>query len=154
MQCLALDLGQHPFGLLSVLGANAQSLFTAAVDRVAKDRMTSMRHMHADLVCPPRFQPTFEQTGERVALEDGEIRRRRPTALDHRHLLAVLRVAVDRRLNPARFLSTHPPDQGHITAFDLVRLQALGQRPMRDIVLGYYQQAAGFFVESVHNART
>ena len=153
MQCLPLDQPQHPLGLPPIFRPDPPRLIAPPIYRVAKHRMPDMCHMHADLVGPPRLQPALDQRGKRVTLADDEIGRRIPPTRHHRHLLAVFRVAVDRRRHPPCVVPAHAPHQRRVAPFDFALLQARRQRPVRGIVLGHHHQPAGLLVEPVHNPR-
>ena len=71
------------------------------VDRVAGDRMADRVEVDADLVRPAGDEVELEQRPAREPLADAVAGHRRPAVGHDRHPRAVLRVAPDRRLDPA-----------------------------------------------------
>ena len=76
--------------------------------------------------------------------------RRAPRA--RRHLLAIRRIAADRRVNPAPGLHD-APDQRDVFLLDLAIVKLARQLLMRGVVLGDDHQARGAAIEPVHDAR-
>ncbi|MGY4340437.1 hypothetical protein ACVWW3_005343 [Bradyrhizobium sp. LM2.9] len=77
-------------------------------------------------------------------------------ALAHRHLLARMRVAVDRRINGAAMAAGQPPRERHVAAPHrsgaAVIGELRGERGMREVVLGDHHQPRGVLVQPVHDA--
>ena len=52
MQCLPVEFGLIWTDFIMVLSIR--------IDAIANERMADMRHMHADLMCAPRFQRALD----------------------------------------------------------------------------------------------
>ncbi len=67
-----------------------------AIFRVAGERMTERRKVHADLVRAPGVEITAQECMRAAFLNDFVSRSRKPSSGDDRHSLAIFRVAADR----------------------------------------------------------
>ncbi|MHC2247105.1 hypothetical protein ACVJH7_006412 [Bradyrhizobium elkanii] len=125
--------------------------------------MAEMGEVHPDLMGPPGLEPAREQGGDRLAVAAGKAREhfemgdRLAAALAHRHLLAGVRVAVDRRVDRAVGPVRDAPDERHVAALHRAGAAMVGelrgQRLVGVVVLGDHHQSRGVLVEAVHDAR-
>ena len=132
----------------------------AAVERVSHQRMADVRHVHANLMGAARAQAGVDEAAwlmRRVA-QQGESGQRGLACvlgqIDHGHALAVARIAahgglhhalgraLPRTMGQRKVFAAHLPggDGGH-------------QRIHRRAGFGHGHQAAGVFVQPVHDAR-
>jgi hypothetical protein len=129
---------------------------------VTDDRVVDVGHVHADLVRAACVELALHQRvaivmGSRhVALEhaergDGLACRGR---LDHRHLLAVARVASERGVDEPRVRRDVAVHEGEVAPVDGADLYRLGQSRLRAVVLRDHHQTRGVLVEPVHDAWT
>ena len=94
-----------------------------AVDRVARDRVADRLEMDPDLVGPAGHEVQLEQRPAGEPLADAVARHRRPAVGDDRHPGPVLRVAPDRRLDPADRRRDAPLDECLVRLLDPARLE-------------------------------
>ena len=87
-----------------------------AVDRVARDRVAERGEVDPDLVGPPGDEVELEERPAGEALADPVAGDGRSTVGDHGHPLPVLRVATDRRLDPAERPPRRVPGRGRGTS--------------------------------------
>ena len=78
-------------------------------------------------------------------------------AVAHRHFLAGIGMAVDRRIDGAALAVGHVPDERHVAAPHRAGAAMVGelrgQRLVRAVVLRRHHQPGGVLVEPVHDAR-
>src|SRR5205807_5611898 len=129
---------------------------TAAVDRVADQRMAAMRQMHADLVGAAGQQPALDQRrpsrpgGAESALDPITGHCRLASSIgDHRHLLAVARAAADIAGDLAGGRHRHAPYKGAVGALDPARRKIARQGTMDRVGLGGDEETARVLVETV-----
>ena len=129
-----------------------------AIGQIADQRMADMRHMHADLMRAARLQPTGQQRRGAEILEPFPMGDRLAPARggDHRHALALRRVAADRRVDrPLRALG-RAPGEGEIVAreieFAAVILEEFRETGMRRVGLGDDDEPACILVDAMHDA--
>src|SRR4051812_43081312 len=90
------------------------------IDGIAHQRVANMREMNPDLVSATSLEVAGEEGGDRLAVAarerfpDLQMRDRLAAAVAHRHFLAGVRMAVDRRIDGPALPVRHPPDEGHI----------------------------------------
>ena len=129
----------------------------AAVERVADNRMADRAQVHADLMRAPGMnrhlrhrQHPAEMFGAHDARDRGA-RAPRAVGLRRRHLLPVVRIASDRRVDPAA--GHHlAPDQREIFLLDLALGELARQLFVRLVVLGDDHQPRRALVQPVHDA--
>ena len=73
----------------------------AAILRVTDQRMTHMRHVHADLVRPSSLKTTLDQGHRAEALTYPVVRNRVATVIAHGLFQAIVQMATDRRIDAA-----------------------------------------------------
>ena len=109
--------------------------------------MTNRRHVDADLVGPPGLKPAGDEGRGPEGLLKPPVSRSVAAALfgHDRHFLPVVRIAANRRGNPAGGGVEAAPDQREIFTFErpgsTVICEQLGQAPMRRVGLGRDQKA-------------
>ena len=113
--------------------------------------MLEMRHVHADLVGAPGFQPAFEQRVRAEALAQAEMGDRIAAIVAHGHADAVARMAVDRRIGGA---AGHQRADHHrqVLAMHFARGQLFDQRGVRRQRARDDHDAGGVLVEAVDDA--
>src|SRR5207244_10124913 len=85
---------QHrPFGLARP---------STSILRIARNRMAERREMDANLVRAPGVQITAQECMRAALFDHLVARARKPPAFDHRHALAILRMAADRPFQLSR----------------------------------------------------
>ena len=115
--------------------------------------MVNGRHVHANLMRAARDQVNIQQRAV-LFLPDHLPFGARGAALGvNRHLFAVVFAAGNGCVNHARLLLHHARHNGVIVLFHRALAQLRAQRLVRFVILGYHQQAAGVFVQSMHDAR-
>ena len=128
------------------------SLATASIGRVADQRMTGSREVHADLVRAPGLEPAPHDRRDRHALEDVDVRARRLAARHHRHRRALRRMTADRRID--RHVARHVAvDDGEVLARDRARGELAHEIRLRLRGLRDDQEAARVLVETMDDAR-
>ena len=71
-----------------------------AVDRIARDRMTDICHMHTNLMRPACFQAQFQPRETPQTLQHSVMRHRTTcVSVCYAHLLAVILASSDRRID-------------------------------------------------------
>ena len=129
------------------------------IGRVADQRVTEMRKVHADLMRAAGFEATFDQTCERSlgiaeTLDDPVARARRlPAAAQHRHAFAIEGVASDVAFHKPLSQARGAPHHGVIGPLDGPMLELPGEAVHGTIILGGNKKAARVLVEPVHNSR-
>ena len=73
-------------------------------------------------------------------------------ALDHRHALAIARMAGDRPLDAAGRRRRYPPDDRIVAALDPAHAELAGEAHMGAIALGDHHQPAHLLVEAMDDA--
>ena len=135
------------------LGAVAAA---APVDGIARDRQPDRREVHADLMRAPGLRAHLEQAARaaREAARDAPARARlAPAAAHHRHALAVARMARDRASTRPAVARRDPAHERLVDALDAVRVELLGERAVRVVVLRHHDHARRAAVEPVHDPR-
>ena len=127
--------------------------FRWAVDVVARDRMTDVSEMHADLMGASGLQ-TAQDIGEAVVplqhpdMGDGRL----GVLLCDAHLLAVGLMPSDRRVDRALVLFDIAVADREVRAGEAVILDLFAESRMRDIGLRDHQKPAGVFIDAVDDA--
>jgi hypothetical protein len=125
----------------------------SAVEAVAYDGMADARQMHADLVGAAGAYADLKQR-EAVEAPQHVIFAPGGAALGetggHAHTLAG--IAGNWFFDAAAILLHYAVDQGEISLLHLAIGELFGEAPMRDVVLGYQEDAAGVAVEAVNDA--
>ena len=118
--------------------------------------MANRSQVHPDLMGAPGGQAAFDERGRRRQGLEHRVARERglAAALEHRHLLAVSRVAADIAGDFAPARRGHTPDHRHVDPGDAVRGQLGGKAGVGGVVLGHHHQPAGVLVQPVHDPRT
>src|SRR5689334_18425071 len=104
-----------------------------AVDGIAEERVADMGQVHPDLMGAAGFELAGQQRRDRLAVRAIEDLLYFPmgdglaAALTHRHLLARMWVAVDRRVDGAALPVRHAPDKGKIAAAHLAGAAVVGE---------------------------
>jgi hypothetical protein len=113
--------------------------------------MPDRGHVRADLVRAPGLEPDAEEGRPRVGLDDLEMRARLARAVAaHRHQLAVVAVAADRRVDRARPGVRAPLHERQVLALELAGPDQALERAVHGIGLRHDHQAGGVPVEAVH----
>ena len=122
------------------------------VHGVTHQRMPEVRHVHADLVGAAGLQRHLDVRRAAETLQHAILADRGLARGDHRHLLAVARVAPDRRIHRAardqvagNYRLVHP---SHFAALQLLHQAGMGAQAAGD-----HHHAGSFLVEPVHDAR-
>ena len=124
-----------------------------AVDRVAGDRVADRLEVDPDLVGPPGDQVELEQGPAGEALADAVAGHRRPAVRDDGHPGPLLRIAADRRLDPADVRGDAALDERQVGLLHPARLELGHQAGLGGVVLGDHQQAARVAVEAMDDPR-
>ena len=138
--------------LHSFLHCGRAGVARVAVHGVACQRVAGFAHVHADLVCASRFQAAFDIAVRLIAFQHGHMGYGFFAAeFDHGHFQAVVRVAADERFD---FAVKRDDAVCHSTVNPLhaAVLQLLHQVVLRGQRFGHHHQAAGVFVQAVHDA--
>src|SRR5207302_6310909 len=122
------------------------------VYRVAQHRMPDVRHVHTDLVRPPRTKTNLEQARIAQPLDDAEIRDGRAPPVDDGHALPVAGIPADGSVDGAARLAEAAADDGPIRASQRVIAQLGSQCAVRRLGLRDDEQPAGVAVQPVHDA--
>ncbi|MNV26972.1 hypothetical protein D3C71_1181040 [compost metagenome] len=150
VQRLALEAAQ--FGHQLLAGALGQ-LQRAAIQLIADDRMTQVRHVHADLVGTAGFQAAFQRRVRAETLAQAVMGDRFLAVFAHGHADAIARVAVDTGGGSAAGNQrTH--HHGQVLAMYFTCRELLDQRGLRLDRAGDDHHPAGVLVQTVHDART
>ena len=115
-----------------------RQLKTAAVEGIAHQWKTHMRHMHADLVGAARLQADSEKPMPPESLFHTIVGKRRSAPLGHCHLKAILWMTADRRIHRAAGDRATVHD-GKIFSFDLACLKRPNQFRARSLSERDYQ---------------
>ena len=128
--------------------------FFRSVDRVARDRMPDIRHVHTDLVRASGLKAQAQLRKSRKIFCDKIVRHgvSRVRRVLYRHALSILRMTCDGRIHRA-VLANFPVHHGAVFARKAVRLDLLRQVPVRGVVLRDDKQPARVLVNTMHNAR-
>ena len=133
----------------------AQALFRplVAVDQVAEQRVTDVRHVHADLVRAAGLKLAADVRVAVVARDDRPVRDSAAGIfLCHGHALAVGRVAADGGIDRAGVFAQIAADDGLIGAGHGVVGQLGREREVGKVVFRRDEQAGRVLVDAVHDA--
>src|SRR5436190_17837554 len=103
-------------------GARTTSRRPGPVDSVAGNRMADRVEVNADLMRPAGHEVQLEQRPAGEALAHAISRRRRPAIRDDSHPGSVLRIASDRRFDPADLGPDLAQDESEVGLLDPARL--------------------------------
>lgn len=123
---------------------------THTVRLVADQRITDMRHVHADLVRTAGFQLDPHMGVRTEALEHPVVADRRLAAVSDRHALTQPAVTTDRGVDLAAG-DHHPNHDALVDAADRAALQLLDQLGLRLQGLGHHHQTGGVLVQTVND---
>ena len=123
------------------------------VDRIARHGVPEGGEVDADLVGATGDEVQLQQRPRGEPLPDAVAGDGAPSVGDHRHPLAVLRVAPDRRLDPADRRRHRALDQREVGLADAAGLELGHHRCLRGVVAGDDQQARGVAVQAVDDPR-
>jgi len=127
-------------------------LQASTVNRIPQERITAMRHVHADLVGAPRFQVNIKRRAGTQALGDAVVRDGRLTAgRHHGHARALLRVPPDRGVHTTA-TARCPAHDRVVLPRDLFTLQLHYEGGMGRERCCNDQQPGGVFIEAMHQA--
>ena len=123
-----------------------------AIHGVGGKRVFGFAHVHADLVGAAGFEGAFDVAVALVAFEHFDVGHGFFAAeADHGHFEAVVRVAADEGVDFA--VERHDAvGHGAVDALHAALLQLLHEAVLRGRGFGHRHQAAGVFVEAVHDA--
>ncbi len=125
---------------------------TRTVDRIADYRVTDRLEVHTDLVSAPGFKAQQEQCMTRKALKHTKMGARLAASYrSNGHLLAVARIATDRRVDAPLIQRDNSFYQSVIAFDDLMALHLLDQQRLNVGVPGHNQQAGGITIQSMNN---
>ena len=127
---------------------------SAAVLRIADERMADAREVHADLMRAARLESALDECVVTEALQHAKMRDGRLAARDDGHALAVLRAPADGPLDRAGLLPDVAVHDGPIDAARRLRADLLGEVYVRAVILGRHHDARRVLVEAMHDART
>ncbi len=133
----------------------AQALFRplVAVDQVAEQRVTDVRHVHADLVRAAGLKLAADVRVAVVACDDRPVRDGAAGVfLRHGHALAIRRVAADGRVDRAGVFAQIAADNGLIRAGHGVVGQLRREGEVRKVVFRRDEQTGRVLVDAVHDA--
>lgn len=121
-----------------------------AIDRIADQRMSDMRHVNPDLMGAAGLQLHFDQGVGRKSLVDAIVSDGGFPIGANRKAFTVTAVASNRKVNrPSP--GQGALDQRQILAMDGVRLQLFNQQLVRLDGAGHHQKAAGVLVDPMHD---
>ncbi len=140
----------------------------AAIFQITYKRMTNMSHMNTDLMCSASFQPAFDERGKGgsiffcteplLNLEMSNGMACVVALFMHYGLLGAIAMGASKRgIDRSGFTVGRSPDDGKICPLQITRapvISKLGaQMAVGKVVFGHDHNAAGFFVQAMHNAR-
>ena len=111
-----------------------------SVFRITSDRMAERRQVDADLMRATGVEVTAQECMRAPFFDHLVPRARKPSALDHRHALAIPGVAADRAFELAGVRLHGTPNDGQIRAAQAAVFQLRGQGAMRDVVQNHVLQ--------------
>ena len=111
------------------------NLFFCAVHRVAENGMPDVGHVDADLVRASRLEPAADVGIARIAGDDLPMRDRLASTGDHRHALAVGRVARDGRVHRAAVLAQSAHNDALVGARERVVGELCGEVLVRRVAV-------------------
>ena len=123
---------------------------TTAVHRIADQRMTDMRQMHADLVCTPGLQLHTHQSMRAEAPLDAVVGDRLASVAAHCHARALRAVPAD-RLRDGAAAGHHAVAERKVLAADFARGERAHQRRVHERRTRHEQQSGGVLVEAMHD---
>lgn len=134
------------------------------IDVVPHQGVSGMGEMDPDLMGAASFEPASKQSGNRLAVPavervpDLPVGNGLAAARAHGHLLARMRVAIDRSVDRALPAVWRAPDKGQIASLQCAGASVVGelcaQRLMRGIVLRGDHQSGRVLVEPMDDAGT
>jgi len=127
------------------------SAATAAIRRIAKQRMLDCRKMNADLMRASRFQRALHERCGAEALERRDVGTRRFAARHDRHRRANARMTADRGVDRCRARDVALRERD-VFAFHCSRLQLPHEIGLRNRGFCDDQKAARILIESMNNA--
>ena len=132
------------------------SLILTAVQSVADERMTGVRHMYPDLMRPARLQPKFDQRVS-AALRPGNLepfqylvmRYRRISVLHDpaTHIVGIR--PADGLIDRSPFLRYHPVENRQIRLLHFIQLHLFHHRILAVRIFRDHQKAAGVHIQAV-----
>ena len=108
--------------------------------------------MDADLMGPARLQLQGKDGHGGKAMQHPIVGHSPATVRDHRHALAVRRMAADGRVHRPFLLFDVPRHQGDIAPVRGMVGELFGQLLVRQVVLRHHQQAAGHLIDTMDDA--
>ncbi len=122
-----------------------------AVEQVPRAGMAQGRHVHPDLVRPPRFQLDLDQAGGPERFDRVVVGHAGAAAVDHREPPVPGGVPADRRIHGAAQRVGMTLDQGVVALVHRALAERTLQRGVGGLALGHHHQPGGAGVQPVHD---
>jgi hypothetical protein len=121
------------------------------VDRIADDGVADVGHVDPDLVGAAGYRAALDEGGPGEAFDDPVEGAGLPPARDHRHLLALRRVASDRPLDDAAPSCRKAKTDCEVALLDLAPPEGDRQSEVGALRLRHHHQPGRVLVEPVHD---
>ena len=123
-----------------------------SISRIADQRMTDMRHMHADLVRAPGREFALDKRCASKALKNPITGQRLAPTRHNRHFCPLDRMPANRRIHLAaeRWIAMH---ESKVVTLHGARLELTDEIGLRFKCFGNHQQATRILVETMHDPR-
>ena len=144
---------QHLAGRAEAGGLEELSILGQAIDRIARQGITEVLEVHADLVGASGVESGLDQGDASAFFQDAEGGPGLASgSLGDRHSLAMRGMTGDGGVDLALGDGQFTAEDGVVDFFDRAPGELLSQGQVRFVVFGSHQAAAGVFVQAVDDA--